>query len=350
MVQRSSFGTLPDGRSVDAWAISNAHGVTIQAITYGAIITSIITPDRAGRVGDITLGHAELAPYLRYKTYFGAVVGRHANRIRDGRFTLNGRDVALACNEGPNHLHGGPEGFDARLWTAESVGDGGVSFSLESPDGDQGYPGTLRARVLYGLSDANELRIDYEASTDADTIVNLTQHSYFNLSAGATADVLGHELTLYADDFTPVDDQLLTTGAIVPVPRTPFDFTTPRRIGERIDAPDEQPRRAGGYDHNWVLRETASALRPAARLVDPVTGRTLDVLTTEPGIQFYSGNKLDGTVPARHGGRYGQRAGLCLETQHFPGGPHHPHFPSPVLHAGDLYRSSTVWRFGVHHE
>ena len=349
MVQRSSFGTLPAGHGVDAFTLTNANGVHVQAITYGAIITSIVTPDRHGRSGDITLGHGTLDDYLRHKTYFGALVGRHANRIRRGRFRLGENDVQLVCNEGANHLHGGREGFDARLWTAEplSSDDGdGVTFTLESPDGDQGYPGALRVTVQYLLNDDNELQIEYDATTDADTIVNLTQHSYFNLSAGSSVDVLGHELTLHADAFTPIDEELLTTGAIEQVAGTPFDFTTPRRIGERIDEAHDQLERAGGYDHNWVLRRTGPGLAEAARLSDPVSGRTLDVFTTEPGIQFYSGNKLDGTVPARAGGVYSHRAGLCLETQHYPGGPNHPHFPTPVLRPSDRYRSVTVFRFG----
>lgn len=346
-VKRSCFGVLPDGRNVDAFTLDDGGGIVMQVITYGATIISLATPDRARRCDDIVLGHDTIDGYLEHKTYFGAVVGRHANRIRRGRFSLNGRGFQLSTNEGQNHLHGGVSGFDAKLWTAEvDEARGAVSFSLQSADGDEGYPGRLEARVTYCLAAGDGLRIDYAATSDAPTPVNLTQHSYFDLSGGAAADILAHELMLNADAFTPVDDELLVTGMIAPVSGTAFDFTTRQAIGDRIGGDDAQLRYAGGYDHNWVLRQGAEPLRHAAHLREPKSGRTLDVFTTAPGLQFYSGNKLDGSVMGRDGRPYRHRAGLCLETQGFPDAPNHPHFPSAILRPGELFRSTTVWRFG----
>lgn len=333
---------------MDAFTLHDGRGVAMQVITYGAIITSLETPDRAGRSGDIVLGHDALDGYLDHKTYVGAVVGRHANRIRRGRFTLDGRPYQLSTNEGANHLHGGKNGFDAKLWTAEvDAARGAVSFSLESPDGEEGYPGRLQVRVTYRLAAGDGLSIDYTAATDAATPVNLTQHSYFDLSAGIAADILQHQLMLNADAFTPVDDELLVTGDIAPVGGTAFDFTTRHPIGDRIRDDDAQLRYARGYDHNWVIRQSAEALRHAAHLREPLSGRTLDVWTTSPGIQFYSGNKLDGSVIGRDGRPYTRRAGLCLETQGFPDAPNHSGFPSCIVRPGEPFQSTTVWRFGT---
>jgi aldose 1-epimerase len=348
MVSRSEFGTLPDGTTIEAFTWSNRSGIELRAITLGCTIVSLAVPDRDGVPGDIVLGHDRLEAYLRHTAYFGAVVGRYANRIAQGRFPLDNRIVELTRNEGPHHLHGGVYGFDKQLWAAIGVScaEGtGVVFSRVSPDGEEGYPGTLNARVRYLLNDANELRVDYEADTDRPTIVNLTQHSYFNLSAGAVDDVLGHRLTLSADVYTPVDHELIPTGALEQVSGTPFDFRSPTPVGARIDSPDAQLDYGLGYDHNWVIRRDGPGLVRAARLADPSSGRTLDVFTTEPGVQFYSGNRLDGRTIGKRGDVYNPRAGLCLETQHFPDAPNHPQFPSAVVRPGIRYRSQTVFRF-----
>lgn len=350
MIGRAQFGALPDGRHVEAFTLRNRNGMEVSAISFGGIITSIVTPDRNGAPGDIVLGHDDLAPYLEQKAYFGAIVGRHANRIAQARFSLDGREYRLAANEGPNHLHGGVRGFDKRLWDAAEVRTAtgnGVAFTRTSPDGEEGYPGTLRVRVQYVLSDGDELQVDYEADTDAPTVVSLTQHSYFDLACGASAGVLGQLLTLHADAYTPIDAGLIPTGALEPVYGTPFDFREPTPIGLRIAAPDPQLRYARGYDHNWVLRRSPGGFARAASLLDPMSGRTLEVATTEPGLQFYSGNQLDGTVTGRRGRRYAAHAGLCLETQRFPDGPNRPAFPSAVLRPGERFRSRTVFAFGT---
>jgi len=348
-VSRAPFGRTPDGTAVESFTLRNAHGIEVRAITYGAVIVSLRVPDRAGRLDDIVLGHDDLAGYLRQPSYFGAVVGRYGNRIAKGRFTLDGKTYTLATNNGPNHLHGGVKGFDKVVWKGESAStpDGAsVTFRYTSPDGEEGYPGTLSARVTYTLTDRDELRFEYAATTDKPTVVNLTQHSYFNLTGGKT-DILGHQLTLDADRFTPVDAALIPLGPLTPVEGTPFDFRKPTAIGARIGQDDEQLRRGGGYDHNFVVNRTGEGLVHAARVVDPVSGRTLDVQTTEPGVQFYSGNFLDGTVTGKGGVVYKKRWALCLETQHFPDSPNQPTFPSTVLRPGQEYRSKTVLTFGV---
>ncbi len=348
-VSRAPFGRTPDGTAVESFTLRNAHGIEVRAITYGAVIVSLRVPDRAGRLDDIVLGHDDLAGYLRQPSYFGAVVGRYGNRIAKGRFTLDGKTYMLATNNGPNHLHGGVKGFDKVVWKGEpaSTPDGAsVTFRYTSPDGEEGYPGTLSARVTYTLTDRDELRFEYAATTDKPTVVNLTQHSYFNLTGGKT-DILGHQLTLDADRFTPVDATLIPLGPLTPVEGTPFDFRKPTAVGAHISQDDEQLHRGGGYDHNFVVNRTGEGLVHAARLVDPVSGRTLDVQTTEPGVQFYSGNFLDGTVTGKGGIVYKKRWALCLETQHFPDSPNQPTFPSTVLRPGQEYRSKTILVFGV---
>jgi aldose 1-epimerase len=351
-MHRAAFGRLPDGRTVEAFTLTNGTGVEVRVITYGAILVSIRTPDRDGRFADIVLGFDDLEGYLTRSRFFGAVVGRYSNRIASGRFTLDGRTYQLATNNGSHHLHGGIKGFDKVLWTAQPVergGDAGVSLSYSSADGEEGYPGTLNATVTYSLTSGNELIVDYAATTDKATPVNLTQHSYFNLAGEGSGDVLGHELTLNADHFTPIDSTMIPTGDITPVEGTPFDFREPEPIGARIDAAHEQLDRAGGYDHNFVLNGAASAsarLRAAARVMEPSTGRTLDVATTEPGVQFYAGNRLDGSAAGKGGRVYGRRSGFCLETQHFPDSPNKPNFPSTTLRPGGRYESTTVFTFG----
>ncbi|HYD51599.1 MAG TPA: aldose epimerase family protein [Gemmatimonadaceae bacterium] len=350
-IERAPFGTLPDGRVVDGVALTNANGIEVRTIAYGAIITALRTPDRAGRLDDVVLGHDDLAGYLRDSSYFGAVVGRYANRIARGRFTLDGRQYELARNDGSNHLHGGHRGFDRVLWTATPFERGdsvGVTYRYTSPDGEEGYPGTARVAVTYTLTPRDELVVDYEATSDRATPINLSQHSYFNLHGGGRGTILDHQLTLHASSFTPVDTTLIPTGAIAPVVGTAFDFRSPTDIGARIDGADQQLRFGRGYDHNWVLDRPAGAgLVPAARLVDPTSGRTLDVSTTEPGIQFYSGNFLTGEKRGKQGVAYAHRAALCLETQHYPDSPNHPQFPSTILRPGEVMRSRTVFTFGI---
>ncbi len=349
-VSWAPFGTTPSGQTVDAFTLANPHGLTLRGITYGGIIVSLSVPDRQGRPGDVVLGHDTLEPYLDGSAYFGAIVGRYANRIAGARFTADGKQYRLAANDGLNHLHGGRRGFDRAVWRRASAAPDdvpGVTIRHTSPAGDEGYPGTLEAQVRYSLTDSNELVVDYAATTDAATPVNLTQHSYFNLAAGTREDVLGHLLRIDADLMTPVDEGLIPTGALVPVSGGPLDFRTLTPVGEHIADEDEQLRRAGGYDHNFVLRRDGPGLSHAARCVEPASGRTLDVFTTEPGLQFYSGNFLDGTVAGKGGRAYCKRAGLCLETQHFPDSPNQPAFPSTLLRPGEQYRSRTVFAFGV---
>ena len=344
-VTRTSFGTV-SGQPVELFTLRNAHGVEITATNYGAIITSIVTPDRNGRAGDIVLGFDSLDAYLKDPPYFGAVVGRYGNRIAKGRFTLDGRTYTLATNNGPNHLHGGVKGFDKVVWKAEPLsGRTGVMFSRRSPDGEEGYPGNLDVRITYELTDRNELAIDYHATTDKGTPVNLTQHWYFNLAA--EGDILGHQLTIAADRYTPVDSTLIPTGELASVEGTPFDFRKSTAIGARIEQANEQLKNGNGYDHNWVLNRTGAGRQLAARVVEPKTGRTLEVSTTEPGLQFYTGNFLDGKITGKGGRVYQRRNGFCLETQHFPDSPNQPTFPSAILRPGGVYASQTVFTFGV---
>jgi len=353
-IYHAPWGSVAPGEPAGLFILRNAHGVEVQLTNYGGIITSIKTPDRAGRFADIVLGYDSLAGYLRASPYFGAIVGRYANRIARGRFTLDGTTYTLAVNNGPNSLHGGRRGFDKVVWTAQSFEnqDGqGVTLDYTSADGEEGYPGTLRARVTYTLTPDDRLIVDYQATTDKPTPVNLSQHTYWNLVGNASGDILSHVLTINADAITPVDSTLIPTGEITPVTGTPFDFRTPTAIGARIDQrQNTQLRYGNGYDHNFVLNRctaTADALMFAARVVEPTTGRTLEIYTTEPGIQFYSGNFLDGSITGRGGSVYKFRYGLALETQHYPDSPNHPNFPSTILRPGQQYRSRTVFQFGV---
>lgn len=343
-VKKDAFGRTPDGRAVEIYTLTNAKGVRARIMTYGATFISLEVPDRAGKLGDITLGYDNLEGYLKVSPYFGATIGRYGNRIGKGRFSLNGVEYKLATNNGPNHLHGGLKGFDKVVWKAtpfEAEGSRGVKFEYLSRDGEEGYPGNLSGSVTYTLSDADELRIDYQAVTDKATPVNLTHHSYFNLAGQGRGDILGHELMIQAEAFTPVDAGLIPTGEIKPVKGTAMDFLTPHKIGERID---EVP---GGYDHNYVLTRTGKGLELAAQVFEPRSGRIMEVLTTEPGLQFYSGNFLDGTITGKAGKVYPLHSGFCLETQHFPDSPNKPNFPSTVLEPGKTYTTQTVYRFSA---
>jgi aldose 1-epimerase len=350
-MRREPFGTTPDGAAVDRYTLTSASGVTITVLSYGGVIQSVFAPDRAAALADVTLGYDTLDGYLRDKSYLGALVGRYANRIRAGRFSLDGREYTLATNAGGNHLHGGIRGFNKYVWATEPFSDGeNVGLRLEhvSPAGDEGYPGTLSARVTYALTPEGALLMDFFATTDAPTPVNLTQHSYFNLAGTGVGDILSHTLEVAAARFTPVDAQLIPTGELRPVQGTPFDFTSAEMVGARITDDDEQLRLAGGYDHNFVLdHNAASDLVLAPRLTDPLSGRGLDIHTTEPGMQCYSGNFLDGTVAGKGGVPLTYRSGLALETQHFPNSPNEPAFPSTILRPGAEHRSRTVYHFVV---
>jgi aldose 1-epimerase len=347
------FGTTDTDQLVKVYTLANANGVELRAMNYGGIILSLRVPDRDGRFDDIVLGYESLDEYLEESPYFGAIVGRYANRIAGGRFTLNGKTYKLATNNGPNHLHGGTVGFDQRVWDAAPFVDAhgtGITFSYTSPAGEEGYPGTLETTVRYTLTDDNQLIVYYEATATEATPVNLSQHTYFNLAGDGRRDILDHRLMLNANYFTPVDSTLIPTGELHPVAGTPFDFTSLTPIGARIDADDTQVEYGQGYDHNFVLDRSDAgkdSLALAARVVEPQTGRVLTVHTTEPGVQFYTGNFLDGSLTGKDGAVYERRYGFCLETQHFPDSPNQPNFPSTILHPGETYRSRTIFTFST---
>ena len=349
-ITKQSFGRSGDGAAVDLYSLSNENGMIVRITNYGGIITSVIVPDANGKFGDIVLGYDRLDGYLDKTPYFGAIVGRYGNRIAGGRFEIDGRTYTLATNNGPNHLHGGTVGFDKVLWEASEIkADGSVGLELNytSADMEEGYPGNLEARVVYTLSGETELKMEYRARADKATHVNLTNHSYFNLRDGGASPHLDHLVMINADRFTPVDETLIPTGELRSVEDTPFDFRTPRAIGDRIDADDEQIARGGGYDHNYVLNGEAGELRLAARVVEKTTGRVMEVFTEEPGMQFYTGNFLDGTIIGKGGVVYKFRHGFCLETQHFPNSPNQPDFPSTLLRPGEEYKTVTVYKFSV---
>jgi aldose 1-epimerase len=340
---------MPSGETVELYGLTNAQGMEARISTYGGILISLKTLDRSGALADVVLGHDDLESYVKNNSPFlGALIGRYGNRIGKAQFVLQGTTYKLAANDGPNHLHGGTKGFDKVIWKAEKVDAAdGVALVLTyvSADGEEGYPGTLTAKVTYTLTDGNALRIDYEATADKPTIVNLTNHAYFNLKDAGASTILGHELTLNADRFTPVDKTLIPTGELRPVEGTPFDFRQPTAIGARIEQADEQLQFGGGYDHNWVLNRQGDGLSLAARVHEPGSGRVMEVFTTEPGIQFYCGNFLDGSITGRSGVAYQKRVGLCLETQHYPDSPNKPDFPSTMLEPGQTYHSTTEFRF-----
>lgn len=340
-ISEELFGHLDDDREVYQYTLTNSNGIEVKIINYGGIITSLYIPDRTGNTENIVLGFDDLDSYLGGHPYFGALIGRYGNRIANGRFELDGTEYQLTSNDGNNHLHGGEKGFDKVLWDPEMVNDRSLRLTYLSPDGEEGYPGNLEVSVTYSLTDDDELIIDYEAETDMATPVNLTAHSYFNLTGNFSEAILGHRLKLHAASYTPVDGELIPTGEIESVEETPFDFRDFRIIGDRISEAE------GGYDHNFVLDDMSDELKIAAELHDPASGRKLSVYTTEPGIQFYSGNFLDGSLTNPEGIPFEQNAGLCLEPQHFPNSPNEPEFPSTILRPEDTYQSRTVYAFTV---
>lgn len=350
-IETRSFGKMPDGQEVKLFTLTNSRGMKMDVTNYGCIIVRLFVPDRAGKLDDVVLGYDDLDGYLEKTPYFGAVVGRYGNRIAKGRFTLDGVEYKLATNNNENHLHGGIRGFDKVVWEAETFNtpDGvGVRFNYLSKDGEEGYPGNLSCQVSYLLTEANELKINYQATTDKATPINLTQHSYWNLAGAGSRDILDHELMINADRFTPVDKGLIPTGELRPVKGTPLDFTRPTPIGARVNADDEQIRFGGGYDHNFVLnKDQPGEMTLAARVHEPTTGRIMEVWTTEPGVQFYCGNFLDGTIKGKLGRVYQHRYGFCLETQHFPDSPNKPRFPSVILRPGERYQQETIYRFST---
>ncbi|MFZ1941946.1 MAG: aldose epimerase family protein [Terracidiphilus sp.] len=344
-VKMSIWGHTADGTAVPIYTLSSGQ-IEVRVTAYGAHLVSVKAPDRAGKMADVVLGYDTLDKYLiKPNPYLGAVVGRYGNRIGQGKFTLDGKTYQIPINNGPNALHGGPVGFDQYVWQSHEIPDG-VEMTHVSPDGDMGFPGKLTATVRYTLH-GSTLRIDYSATTDKATVVNLTNHAYFNLRGDDKADILGDSIEINADKYTPVDAGLIPTGELAPVAGTPLDFRKPEVIGSRIDVDNEQLKRAGGYDFNWVLNGKPGTLRVAAIVTDPVSGRKLTEETTQPGVQFYTGNFLDGTFVGRHGIAYNKHWGFCLETQHFPDSPNHPDFPSTVLRPGETMHSTTTFTFGV---
>jgi aldose 1-epimerase len=347
-MHREHYGVTEDGQPVDVYTLANTAGMRVRILTLGCIIASLDVPDREGKPANVVLGLDSLGGYLHRSPHFGAIAGRYANRIARGRFVIDGIEYRLETNAGPNALHGGRHGFDKVVWQADSAGGDMLVLRYLSPDGEAGYPGNLAVEVTYRLGDTNDLRIDYAATTDKPTVVNLTNHSYFNLAGEGSGDVLGHVVSIEADHFTPTDATQIPTGEIRAVSETPFDFTRPRPIGARIRAADEQLQIGLGYDHNWVLRApVGDVLRRAARASEPKSGRVLEVLTDMHGLQFYTGNNLTGALVGPAGRAYRQSDGFCFETQQFPDAPNQPGFPSAVLRPGERFRSTTIFRFST---
>ncbi len=347
-MKKEAYGKTQDGEAVDLYTLTNTSGMEARIMTYGGIVVSLKTPDRHGKLEDVVLGFDSLGPYLSGHPFFGALAGRYGNRIANGKFSLNGTEYTLARNNGKNHLHGGLKGFDKKVWksTDVSTADGpALELTYLSKDGEEGYPGNLSVTVTYRLTERNELKIDYLATTDQDTVVNLTNHSYFNLSGAS--DILQHQISINADRFTPVGEGLIPTGEIKPVKGTPLDFEQSTPIGARIDSDNDQLVLGKGYDHNFVLNHAPGELGLAATVDEPTTGRVMEVLTTEPGVQFYTGNFLDGSLTGKGGRVYQRRSGFCLETQHFPDSPNHPNFPTTVLKAGQKYQTTTIYKFSA---
>jgi len=347
-ITQAPFGKTPDGTPVEIYTLHNRNGVEARIMTYGGIIVSVKVPDKNGNFGDVVLGYDNLDSYVTNNPFFGAMVGRYGNRIAKARFTLDGQEYVLAANNAPNNLHGGPVGFDKRVWKATPIvtADGpALKLAYVSQDGEMGFPGTLTVTATYTLTDDNGIRLDYTATTDKDTVCNLTQHSYFNLAG--KGDILNHIVYINADKFTPVDKTLIPTGELKPVAATPFDFLTPTAVGARINSNDEQIKFGHGYDHNWVINKPPGQLGLVARVAEPTTGRVLEVWSTEPGVQFYTGNFLDGTITGKGGSVYQFRNGLCFEPQHYPDSPNHPEFPSTELKPGETYHNTIIYRFST---
>jgi aldose 1-epimerase len=344
----SNFGQTENGISVELYTLTNNQGMQASITNYGATLVSLEVPDRVGKVHDVTLGFDSLEAYQQGSYFFGCIVGRYANRIAGGKFMLFGKTFVLEQNEGNNHLHGGSNGFDKAVWQAAKRNNGpepALILKHLSRDGEGGYPGNLSITVTYRLTDANELKIDYKAQTDRPTVINLTHHAYYNLAGAGAGDISGHRMAIFADHFTPVDRHLIPTGELRRVAGTPLDFRQPVEIGARIAAEDEQLLLGNGYDHNWVLNKEEGVLDIAARVIEPRSGRIMEVYTTEPGIQFYTGNFLDDHIAGKEGQIYSRRGGFCLETQHFPNSPNQPEFPTTILNPGDTYRQTTIYRF-----
>jgi aldose 1-epimerase len=348
-MEKKAFGATPDGKTADLYVLTNKNGMEVSITNYGGIVVSVKVQDRQGKLGDVVLGFDTLDGYVADKSYFGALIGRYGNRIGGAKFSIDGVTYTLAKNNGDNVLHGGIIGFNKMLWEARDVSKGdepALELKYTSKDGEEGFPGNLMTTVVYTLTNKNELKIEYSATTDKKTVVNLTNHSYFNLAGPGSGDVLKYVLQLHADKFTPVDSGLIPTGELRSVQGTPFDFRKPMAIGARVDADDEQIRLGQGYDHNFVLtKEKQSGPTLAARVEEPTTGRVLEVWTTEPAVQFYTANFLDGTVHGKGGIAYGRRTAFCLETQHFPDSPNKPSFPSTLLSPGQRYHTITIYRF-----
>lgn len=348
-ITKSDFGKTAEGQVSELYTLTNSKGMKVTITNYGGRVVSVVVPDRQGKMGDVVLGFDNLDGYLGDNPFFGALVGRYGNRIANAQFKLDGKVYKLAQNNGPNSLHGGNKGFDKMVWSAKeySKNPPAVELTYVSADGEEGYPGKLTAKVIYTLTDANELKIDYTATTDKDTVLNLTNHSYFNLSGEGSGDILKEEMMINADRFTPVNSTLIPTGELRKVEGTPFDFRKPTAIGARIDGDDEQLKFGKGYDHNFVLNRTGHGLTLAARVTDPESGRVMEVLTTQPGVQFYTGNFLDGTVHGKGGKVYPRRSAFCLETQHFPDSPNQPKFPTSELKPGQAYHHTTIYKFST---
>jgi len=350
MVEKKAFGTTADGKTADLYTLKNKNGMVVTITNFGATVVSILVPDKAGKMADVALGYDNLAGYELNKNYLGVLVGRYGNRIAHGKFSIDGTEYTLAKNNGDNTLHGGLKGFNKMMWDAKDVsksGEPAVEMNYVSKDGEEGFPGNLSVTVVYTLTNKNELRIEYTATTDKKTVVNLTNHTYFNLSGQGHGDVLKEEMMINADKFTPVDSGLIPTGELKSVAGTPFDFRKATAIGERINADDEQIKLGGGYDHNFVVNRSKAGLSLAAKVYDPASGRVLEAWTTEPGVQFYTGNFLDGSFQGKGGGAYNKRTAFCLETQHFPDSPNHPSFPTTLLKPGEKYHTTTVYKFAT---
>ncbi|MGE5795939.1 MAG: aldose epimerase family protein [Ignavibacteria bacterium] len=350
MIDKKLFGTLPDGSKVYSYTLKNSLGMKAEIIEFGAIVRTLSVPDRSGKFSDIVLGYDDLSGYENGSSYLGAIVGRYGNRIAKGKFTMDGKEYRLTVNSGTNHLHGGTKGFDKVLWKAEPVEsktDPALKLTYVSKDGEEGYPGTVTVSVTYTVTKDNELRIDYEGTTDKTTILNPTHHSYFNLTGDFTKKILDHELMIKADTLTPVDSNLIPSGELKKVGGTPFDFRKPEKIGARINEKDEQLRFGIGYDHNWVINDYSKNVRLSAAVYDPQSGRYMEVLTDQPGLQFYSGNFLDGSAKGKGGIFYEHRTGLCLEAQLFPDSPNKKNFPSAVLKPGEVYHQTTIYKFST---